>query len=62
MLGCKFAANSSIDPPLYKVNSQARFFVSIVKRLVFALFVGFSKLLTIHVGLLAGSTIFGKAS
>ena len=49
MLGCKFAANPSIDRPLYKVNSQALFSPESVKRMPFALFGGFSKLITTFV-------------
>ena len=49
MLGCKFAANPSIDRPLYKVNSQALFSPESAKRMPFALFGGFSKLITTFV-------------
>jgi hypothetical protein len=49
MLGCKFAANPSIDRKLYKVNSQALFSPESVKRMPFALFGGFSKLITTFV-------------
>jgi len=49
MLGCKFAANPSIDRKLYKVNSQALFSPESAKRMPFALFGGFSKLITTFV-------------